>query len=74
MILYATVGITMVGGVAVYGESDSALVVLNPMMVLRPDPSLITKSQSYVGGGMSVEPQASVIHSGKVSINDPLNP
>lgn len=74
MIQYGIVTISMVGGTLPYGISGSGLVAVNPIMLLRPDPNKIASGQQYISSGMGLKPQANVIHSGEVSINDPMNP
>jgi hypothetical protein len=74
MLINGTVGITMVGGLAAFGISGSALLTITPIIAVKPDPSMQAIGQQYISGALNMRLQPRVLHQGEVSINDPNLP
>jgi hypothetical protein len=74
MLIDGIAGITLIGGLSGMAVSNSALITLNPVVVLRPDPNTIAGGQQFISSGLLMAPTGSVIHSAEVSINDPITP
>jgi hypothetical protein len=71
MLINATVNIDMIGGIIPNGDSGSALITINPVAAIYPKAQVLVGSQQGLGMGMSLNPNANVIHRASVDINAP---
>jgi hypothetical protein len=71
MLIDGTVSIKMLGGIIPHGDSGSAILTMNPVVLLDLNPNLKSEGKLFLNGGLSIAPQANVIHSGEVDINPP---
>lgn len=74
MIIPGSVSITMAGGMVPFGNSNSALLLISPAILVSADPNRFAAGQQYIGGRLNIEPQANVVHQGEVDINSATNP